>query len=521
MSKVKGVIAAGHEATANAGREILEAGGNAVDAAIASAFAGCVAEPLLTGLGAGGYMMVHDAKSGQNELFDFAVVVPGKNLSKSRKANLEMTPIGVDFGGTIQVFHGGYASVGVPGFVAGLCAAHKKYGSIPLAELVRPAQKLAKQGVKITEKQNYLIEILFGIISITPAAKKLFTKNGERLKEGDIFSNPDLADSLEEIARTYGESVYKGRLADAIVNEMKKGGGLITADDLADYETAVRSPVKVDYRGYQIYTNPPPSSGGSLIAHSLKLLSEFNLKNMEWHSPQHIAHLLEVMLATNDIRKSYFDKSLHDEDVLEKLLASEVIANTKSTVSSRLGNTTHLSVIDSKGNAVSMTSTNGTSSGVVVPGTGIFLNNILGEEDLNPAGFHKHPAGHRMTSMMAPTIVTKNGEAVLSVGSAGSNRIRSAVLQVISAVLDFDMNIQEAIEAPRIHTEGAGSVVELENGVSKEAAKILSQYGHQVNIWKEKNLFFGGAQAVSRNPQTGELKGAGDSRRGGAAVMAK
>lgn len=242
---------------------------------------------------------------------------------------------------------------------------------------------------------------------------------------------------------------------------------------------------------------------------------------MGWGSPEHVSHLLEVMLETNGVRKSYFDYSLHDEDVLEKLLAEEELNKTKKKLSSRLGNTTHLSVIDKDGNAVSMTSTNGTSSGVVIPGTGIFLNNILGEEDLNPAGFHKHPVGHRMTSMMAPSIVTKDGEATLSVGSAGSNRIRSAVLQVISSVLDFDMGVKDAIETPRIHIEGQGATVELEYGIPKEAAKKLSQLGYQVNLWKEKNLFFGGAQAVARNPKTGGLTGAGDSRRGGVAVIAK
>lgn len=187
MSTIKGVVAAGHEATANAGKEILEAGGNAVDAAIASAFAGCIAEPLLTGLGAAGYMMVHDAKSQKQELIDFAVVVPGKGLAKSQKADLEMTPVGVDFGGIIQVFHGGYASVGVPGFVAGLCAAHKRHGSMPLAELVRPAQLLAKKGVVVTQKQDYLIDILFGIISITPDSKKTFYQKWSETKRRGYF----------------------------------------------------------------------------------------------------------------------------------------------------------------------------------------------------------------------------------------------------------------------------------------------------------------------------------------------
>lgn len=520
MSEVKGVIAAGHQATADAGKLILEAGGNAVDAAIASAFAGCVAEPLLTGLGAGGYMMVHNSETSRTELFDFAIVVPGKGRNRTSKS--EMVPVEVDFGTATQIFHGGHASVGVPGFVAGLAAAHKKYGTIPLSELIKPAQELAKKGVMINEKQSYLIELLYEIISITPSAKKLFTKNGKRLVEGDTFSNPDLVLSLEEIAKTQGQSIYEGSIAKEIVKELENNGGLITAKDLAEYETEIRRSVQVDYRSSKVFTNPPPSSGGSLIAHSLGLLANFDFKKFEWHSPEHLKHLLEVMLITNEVRSSHLDRSLHDEDILEKLLSAEMLKSGSKKVSSRLGNTTHLSVMDSKGNAVSMTSTNGTSSGVVIPGTGIFLNNILGEEDLNPLGFHKHPAGHRMTSMMAPTIVLQNNnQPVLCLGSAGSNRIRSAILQVMSNILDFNMDVKSAIDAPRLHTEGKGYVVDLEAGISQKVADELAKSGHQVSAWKEKNLFFGGAQAVSRDLKSGKLDGAGDPRRGGVAVIAE
>jgi gamma-glutamyltranspeptidase/glutathione hydrolase len=516
MNKIKGVVAAGHMATANAGKDILEAGGNAVDAIIASAFAACVAEPLLTGLGAGGYMLIHDSKASKQELLDFAVVMPGKNLNKKPA---KLTPTPVDFGETIQMFHGGHSSVGVPGFVAGLCEAHAKHGSMPLKELVAPAQSLAKKGVKISKQQQYLIEILFGIVSITPESKKLFIKDGRRLEEGDLYFCPEIVGSLDEIAKTEGKSLYKGRLSDALVNTLQNGGGLITAEDLAAYRVIARKPAHINYRGADVYTNPPPSSGGSLIAHSLSLLSHFDIKKMGWHSQQHLSHLLEVMLNTNEARKAIFDESLHDEDVLEKLLASETIGGSYKKISSRLGNTTHISIIDSKGSSVSMTSSNGSGSGVAVPGTGILLNNILGEEDLNPQGFHKHPIGTRMTSMMSPTIVTRGGQPILSVGSAGSNRIRSAVLQVISNSLDFNMDVQPAINAARIHTEGTGSPVEIEKGVPPIVIEKLAQAGHQISLWKEKNLFFGGVQAVQN--KNGELTGAGDPRRGGVAVIAK
>jgi gamma-glutamyltranspeptidase/glutathione hydrolase len=518
MSEVKGVISAGHEATALAGKEILEAGGNAVDAAIAAAFAGCAAEPLLTGLGAGGYMLVHNAKTGTQELLDFAVVMPGKNLERDFAP---LTPTPVDFGETIQMFHGGHSSVGIPGFVAGICEAHKKYASMPLRELIKPAKKIAEEGVAVTKQQAYLIEILFNVISVTSESKKFFSKNGQMLKEGDILRIHELADSLDEIAATNGKSFYTGRLADLLVKEMDKGGGLVTPKDLKAYEVISRKPAALSYRDAKIYTNPPPSSGGALIAHSLSLLSHFDLKKMGWHSEEHLAHLLGAMFVTNDVRRDLFDKSIDEEDILDRLLAKELIESGSKKIKSPLGNTTHLSIIDSAGNAVSMTTTNGSGSGVAIPGTGILLNNILGEEDLNPNGFHKYPTGHRMTSMMSPTIVTDNNQVRLAIGSAGSSRIRSAILQTISAILDFDMDVKAAINAPRIHTEGAGSSIELEAGIPKEFAEKLAKSGHQVNVWKDINLFFGGVQAVTRNPKTGGLKGSGDPRRGGVARSAK
>jgi gamma-glutamyltranspeptidase/glutathione hydrolase len=514
---VKGVVAAGHEATANAGKEILEAGGNAVDAAIASAFAGCAADPLLTGLGAGGYMLIHDVKTDAQELLDFAVVMPGKNLGRDFAP---LTPTPVDFGETIQMFHGGHSSVGVPGFVAGICKAHKKYASMPLSELVKPAKKIAKEGVNITKQQAYLIKILFNVISVTPESKKLFSKNGAMLKEGDLLRIPELAQSLDEIAATKGASFYTGRLAELLVEEMNKAGGLITREDLAAYKVLSREPATLNYRGAKIFTNPPPSSGGALIAHSLSLLSHFDLKKMGWHSTEHLTHLLGAMLITNEVRKDLFDNNINEEDILDRLLAKELIESGSKKIKSPLGNTTHLSIIDAAGNAVSMTTTNGSGSGVAIPGTGILLNNILGEEDLNPHGFHKYPAGHRMTSMMSPTIVTENKQARLAIGSAGSSRIRSAILQTISAIVDFKMDVKDAINAPRIHAEGTDSGVELEAGIPKAFAKKLVQSGYQVNIWKDTNLFFGGVQAVTQNPKTGELKGAGDPRRGGVAVTA-
>ncbi len=517
MPKTKGVIAAGHPATAEAGKLVLEAGGNAMDAAIAAGFAACVAEPLLTSLGGGGFMLVHDTESGQNQLLDFFVAMPGKGLDKSRAIS-KMIPTPVDFGSTVQMFHGGHSTVAVPGVALGLCEAHSRYGTMPLSELIQPAVHLARNGVVQTEQQEYLNLILKGVFELSSDMRKCFYKDGNLLKQGDKLFNPDIAGSLQDIASTKGQTLIGGDIASAILKEVEAGGGLITAEDLAAYKVISRQPIESSYRSYQIYTNPPPSSGGALIAHTLKLLEKYDLASISYGSFEYLQHLIEAMMRTNAVRRKRLDAYINDGDVLDWLLADAKMHDDHIRLSSRLGNTTHFSVMDSLGNAVSMTSSNGSGSGIAVPGTGIFLNNILGEEDLNPAGFYKHSIGHRPTSMMSPTIILENGKPRLAVGSAGSNRIRSAVLQTILNVLDQQLPIESAVSAPRIHCEG--ELVEIEGGFVDAETTKLARFGYNVNVWKERNLFFGGVQAVEHNLVTGNMSGAGDPRRGGVSVMA-
>jgi gamma-glutamyltranspeptidase/glutathione hydrolase len=526
MAKTKGVVAAGHEETAKAGVAILEAGGNATDAAIAAALAGCVAEPCLISLASGGFMMVHSKGHDAPTLLDFFVTMPGKGLEKQPREIAELTPAPVDFGGTIQMFHAGPSSVAVPGFVAGLWEAHRRYGSLPMTELIKPAQELATKGVKVNAQQAYIFEILGGILKLTAESKELFFDGEKTLAEGATFKLPGFAETLELLAKEGAEAFYGGALADALVQTITDGGGLLTTEDLTDYEVVRRKPVSLNYRGRQLYSNPPPSSGGALIVHSLSLLSHFELGSMQWQGTEHIRHLAEAMAATNEVRAARFDTAIHDEDALERLLAAQVMADDQAKLSNRLGdsgspdkplgNTTHISVMDADGNAVSTTSSAGETAGVVVPGTGILLNNILGEEDLNPKGFHQHPVGRRVPSMMAPTILTAGGQPQMALGSAGSNRIRSAIIQAISAYVDFGLDIETAVNTARAHFE-AGTL-ELEHGIKPDVAKGLSAAGYNVNLWKQQNLFFGGLQAVGKDPKTGELSGAGDPRRGGVAL---
>jgi gamma-glutamyltranspeptidase/glutathione hydrolase len=266
----------------------------------------------------------------------------------------------------------------------------------------------------------------------------------------------------------------------------------------------------VTYRGREVLTNPPPSSGGILIADALGILERLD-------QPHDAFVIAEVMESTNRARDEAFLEGLRTEGFLERFLAKQALDSVATEVRSRLGNTTHISVMDAEGACASVTCSNGSCSGVVVPGTGVHLNNMLGEEDLNPMGFHRHTPGVRVPSMMAPTVVLRDGRPEIAIGSAGSNRIRSAILQTILGIEDHGLPAQEAVSAPRIHVEEGQ--VDAEPGVDGAALDLLEQAGWTVRRWSELNLFFGGAQAVARNPDTGRLTGGGDPRRGGVATV--
>jgi gamma-glutamyltranspeptidase/glutathione hydrolase len=270
-----------------------------------------------------------------------------------------------------------------------------------------------------------------------------------------------------------------------------------------------RAPVRAGFRGREVLTNPPPSSGGILIADALELLDRID-------RPGDTRVLAEVVASTNRARDSDFLGGLREDGFAERFLAPEKLDAVTSEIRSHLGSTTHVSVLDENGACASVTCSNGSCSGVWVPGTGMHLNNMLGEEDLNPQGFHRHPPGDRVPSMMAPTVVLRDGRPEIALGSAGSNRIRSAIVQTVAAVIDGGMHAQEAVNAPRLHVED--ELVDAEPGVDPGALDALRGAGWRVRQFSDHNLYFGGVQAVARDPDTGELSGGGDPRRGGVAV---
>src|SRR4051794_37974916 len=454
-----------------------------------------VCEPLLTGFGARGYMLV--AAPGQDDvLLDFFVAAPGGG------ERAPLVPVDVSFGDAVQVFNIGAASCGPYGAPAGGHAAHERYGTVPLAELCAPAAALARSGVEVNPQQAYLFEILAPITEHSEESRALYMPDGRPHALGEVHRDPVLADALERLAAEGPRSFYEGEVAAAVVDWVRERGGTLTRADLAAYEAIPREPVRVAYRGREGLTNPPPSAGGTLLADALALLEREHAGAGGVDGPDCLA-LARAMERAQGERTPRFLDGLAEPGFLESFMAS------------RLGSTTHISVLDESGWACAVTCTNGEGSGVVVPGTGMHVNNMMGEQDLSPLGFFTHPPGRRLPSMMAPTVVLSGGRPELVLGSAGSNRIRSALLQVIVNVIDRGMDAVAAVEAPRLHWED-GSVY-TEPGVELQA---LEAAGYTIAPFRERNLFFGGCQAVERDRFSGALSGGGDPRRGGAVVKA-
>jgi gamma-glutamyltranspeptidase/glutathione hydrolase len=310
-----------------------------------------------------------------------------------------------------------------------------------------------------------------------------------------VVRQPELAEALERLGADGAEPFYSGDIGGAIADWVSARGGMLGRADLRAYEVRNRPPVRARYRGREVLTNPPPSAGGILIAHALGLLAADE-------GPPDLEDLVEAMERTQAVRTPEFLEGLDAPGFAARFLRPPPP-----------GSTTHIAVLDAEGWACSVTCSNGSSSGVIVPGTGVHLNNMLGEQDLNPLGFHHHPPGRRLPSMMAPTILLRGGTPELVLGSAGSNRIRSAILQTIIGVIDHGLPAGEAVDAPRIHFEDG--VVYAEPGID---TAVLERAGRPIGRFRERNLFFGGVQAVERDA-AGAFWGGGDPRRGGAAVV--
>jgi gamma-glutamyltranspeptidase/glutathione hydrolase len=488
---MKGAVAGGHALTAQAGAHVLEAGGNAVDAAVGAALVSWVAESPLTGPGAGGFMLVHRARDKSTRVFDHFVAIPG--IGDDRQAG-EMHHVDVDFsGGSTQRFHIGAASCAIPGAALGLEAAHRAFGRLPWRELFQPAIDLARNGVQLNDGQAYLHRILDLILRHTPEANEIYDNNDGPLGVGDNLVQTDLADTLELLAENGAQELYTGELGAKIVAHIRAGGGCFTQRDLNEYRVIRRRPVRARFCGEEFYSNPPPSRGGVLIAYGLPLLEELGVG--EPGTAEAIDALAQVM------REQL--QAPAGRGLLRALeLGGAVVTR----------GTTHISVIDASGNAVALTASTGAGSGIVVPGTGIHMNNMIGEFDIA----RMPPPGKRLSSGMSPSLVLRGGTPHLVAGSAGSLRLRGAVLQNVVNVVGHGLRVEEAIDRPRVHLDEQ-DVLHCEGGHDPAQLDRLEQMGWNITRWRSRNLFFGGVAAVTL--EDGELAAAGDPRRGGAGVV--
>lgn len=516
---VRGAIAAGHPETVEAGLEVFRMGGNVFDAVVGAMLASCVAEPALTSLAGGGFLLAHTADN-RNTLFDFFSQTPHHKRDIS---TVDFRAVDVDFGTAIQQFHIGMGAIATPGTLAGIMQVHQRLGRIPFNEVMTPALHLARTGALVNEFQAYCYTILSPILLASNEMRQILAPTGDLVQPGDRIAMPQWATTLEYLAAEGPQALYGGDIGQQWVNDCQERGGYLTRDDLEQYQVIERSPLSLNYRGHTLLTNPPPSSGGALIAFSLSLLSHVDLRSLEFGSPPHIERLARVMQVTNVARKDGYDQRLYAPDILDTFLSDAHLADYRSLLEAsadpvplnKWGSTTHISAIDAEGNAASVTASNGEGSSYVIPGTGIMTNNMLGEADLHPQGFHQWRENQRISSMMAPTMVLRNGKPEIVLGSGGSNRIRTAILQVICNLLDFQMPVQEAINAPRIHWENG--VFNLEPGIIPPPIPSPSPFPYDGTVipWSNHNMFFGGVHAVVRHPD-GSMAGGGDRRRGGA-----
>jgi gamma-glutamyltranspeptidase/glutathione hydrolase len=512
----KGAVATGNKYTTQAAVEILELGGNAYDAILAALYMAPLSEPVLTSLGGGGHLMSM-TKDGQSMVYDFFTHTPRSRKIDTDDVNFHSATI--DFGGATQEFHIGMGSISTPGNIAGVFAVHNDLGSLPMSKIIEPAVRAAREGIVIDTFQSGILDLVSPIFVSTDACKKQYaspSQKGELLRGGDMYTVPEYADMLEALASEGKDFFYKGEIAQKMISDMRETGGYLSMEDLASYEVKKREPIAIRYRDAEFITNPPPSSGGILIAFALKMLAQTNVLSARNEESRYIALLAEVMGATNKARVDALNGRLFEDHIVRSFLNDDLI---KKYVEGVLGvtennhGTTHMSVVDGDGNIASLTTSNGEGSGYIVPGTGIHLNNMLGEEDLHPNGFHKWNENERISSMMSPSVLKLQDGRVLALGSGGSNRIRTAILQVVLNLVDSGMSIDEAIRSPRIHFER--DVLNVEPGCDEQELVIADASFADMNVWESKSMFFGGVHGVGYDPQYDEYVASGDERRGG------
>jgi gamma-glutamyltranspeptidase/glutathione hydrolase len=548
------IVVSVHELASHVGVEIMQAGGNAIDSAVATGFALAVVHPPAGNIGGGGFMLIRMA-DGKSHFLDYREMAPA-----AATRDMYLDAQGNVIPGASDI---GYKAIGVPGSVAGMVYAEKKYGKLTLKQVIAPAIRLAREGYALTWEEasdlhdRHLAEF--------PESRRVFQRNGDYYNPGEVFRQPDLARTLERIAET-PDDFYHGALARELAAAMQKGGGLITAEDLAHYEVKEREPVHGTYRGYEVISSPPPSSGGTVLIEALNILEGYDLGKMGDRSAQSMHYTIEAF------RRAFFDRAefMGDPDfakipvaqLIDKKYAAaweETIDPAHATLSKDLkrpaafseleqyaavhppamapheGNhTTHYSVMDADGNAVAVTTTinDWFGSRVTADGLGFLLNDEMDDFSSKPgvpngdgliqSSVNAIGPGKRPLSSMTPTIVVRDGKTVMVLGSPGSSKIITTVANVLMGVVDYGMNIQEAVNAPRFHNQWLPDVVNVERWFSPDTLNLLQHMGYNVEIGLHYGTnvspYWSDAECIAVDAKTGDRLGAADVRDGGKAV---
>jgi len=531
-----GIVASVSEIASKVGVDVMQRGGNAVDAAVAVALTLAVTWPSAGNIGGGGFMMIRRA-DGRTEVIDYRERAP---LTASRDMYLNEKGEVIKNSSTV-----GYRAVGVPGTISGLALALSRHGKLKWADVIEPARALAAEGFTLNHQTVRSIQGSRELLAKFPDSNRIYLRDGKYYEEGDTITQPDLAKTLTRLKEKGPREFYEGETARLIVDDMQRNGGLITAQDLKGYEPTIRNPLKGTYRGYELLTMPPPSSGGAALIEMLNVLEHYDLARMGWNSSAELHLLIETM------RRAFADRAefMGDTDfvkvpvagLISKKYAAEIaktIASDHATPSENIRagkpvsyestETTHFTIIDQEGNVVSNTYTlnNSFGSGVTARGTGFLLNNEMDDFTSKPGvpnayGLLQSEANaiapkKRPLSAMTPTIVLKDGKFVFAIGSPGGPTIINTVLQVVVNVIDYGMNIQQAIDSPRIHHQWMPDVVRWEPmGINGDTRTALMSIGQKLS---DRSGFIGDAHGVMVEASTGMRLGASDPRLGGAAV---
>ena len=519
----KAMVAAAHPVASSVGIEILRSGGNAVDAAIATAFALSMAEPNASGIGGGGFMLIQPA--------DGDAVMVDYRETASQKATPQMFyETESRFG---ELTKPGPHSVGVPGLVACAALVLDRYGTMSFKQIIEPTVRLAEEGITVSEKLRSMIMDKYELILSHPPTSAIYLKDMLPPEPGAVLTNEDLARTLLRLSAEGSSFFYEGDVARSIVEHLQSLGGILTHDDFKSYEAKIRSPLTGSYRGYDIIAAAPATGGGAALIELLNIMEGVDVKAFGHNSADFIHVFTEAM------KMVFADKAATAADPdfsavplkaltgkrharrLRKRIDPEKARFDYTSIwnaDTERGSTSHLSVVDAHGNMVALTQSINFffGSGIVAPGTGILLNNHLSDFDAGPGGPNAIEPGKRPTSSIAPTIILKRGKPFMTVGTPGASRIISALAQIIINVVDFGMSIDKAIEAPRVHC--VSRTLHVESRIPDDVIEALKSRGHEIQVRSAYDNYFGGAQGILIDPATGRLHGGADSRRDGVAV---